>query len=129
MELVTPLDLIIRIISRARDGEVPQSSENMEDLDEEDAEAGEADADSSDADIIALLTELPENEHAELLALAWVGNGTFDAGDWDVALAATTETENETTLEQLSDMPMLAAHLEAGLEAFDISLGQANMTG
>ena len=129
MELVTPLDLIVRIIACARDEDAPQSSEITEDLDEEDDGATEALTDSSDADILALLTGLPDSEHAELLALAWVGNGTFDASDWDVALAATAEAESGTALEQLSDMPMLAAHLEAGLEAFDISSEQANTSG
>ena len=129
MELVTPLDLIIRIISCADDGDAPQSSENAEYPDEEDAGTEDEIADSSDEEISALLTGLPESEHKELLALAWVGNGTFEAGDWDEALTATVATENVSALDQLSDMPMLAAHLEAGLEAFDISSDQANTTG
>ena len=55
------------------------------------------------------------------LALAWVGRGTFDVSEWDDAFAEASDTDPESAIDDLLDMPLLAAHLEAGLAAFDYS--------
>ena len=48
-----------------------------------------------------------------------MGQGTYDAADWDEAFEAASEEGN--VVEELMDMPMLASVLEAGLAAFDLS--------
>ena len=53
------------------------------------------------------------------LAFCWVGQGTYDASEWDEALE---EAGNETKIVgELMDMPMLASVLEAGMAAFEIT--------
>ena len=50
-----------------------------------------------------------------------MGRGTFDVSEWDDAMAEANDTDPESTIDDLLDMPLLAAHLEAGLAAFDYS--------
>jgi len=129
MEPLTPLDTICRIILRAKEYEaqVPidyDGGEAPENVDDE--ESGETLSVLDDSintsveeELIASLEDLADDQQAEILAFAWVGQGTYDAADWDEALEAASE-EN-SIVEELMDMPMLASVLEAGLAAFDLS--------
>ena len=56
--------------------------------------------------------------------LCWVGQGTYDASDWDEALEEANELTrdgSDAAIDELMDMPMLASVLEAGLAAFELS--------
>ncbi len=67
-------------------------------------------------------TTLAEDQQAELLAFCWVGQGTYDASDWDEAIAeATDEIAGGGIVDQFLEMPMLASVLEAGMAAFELS--------
>jgi len=129
MEPLTPLETLCRIILRAREYEaqVPtdyDGGEAPENVDDE--ESGETLSVLDDSintsveeELIASIEDLAEDQQAELLAFAWVGQGTYDAADWDEAVEAAAEENN--VVEELMDMPMLASVLEAGMAAFDIS--------
>jgi hypothetical protein len=71
--------------------------------------------------MVALLDDLGDDQLQELLALAWVGRGTYDATEWTDALEAAADADSEDPVEQLLDMPTLAAYLDAGLAAFDLN--------
>ena len=128
MEPLTPLETLCRIILRAKEYEaqVPTDYDGGE-TPENDADEGEetlAVLDDSintsvEKELLASFEDLADDQLAELLAFAWVGQGTYDASDWDEALEAAAEESNIP--EELMDMPMLASVLEAGLEAFDIT--------
>ena len=138
MELLTPLDIICRLILRAKEMEaqVPSTSsdddpENVDDFDDGGGEAlSVLDDDLNDGveeEIQALLDDLAEDQLAEVVGLAWVGRGTYDTSEWDEAFAEANDLSMEQRIEELLDMPLLAGHLEAGLAAFDYScdgLGQ-----
>jgi len=129
MEPLTPLETLCRIILRAREYEaqVPtdyDGGEAPENVDDE--ESGETLSVLDDSintsveeELIASIEDLAEDQQAELLAFAWIGQGTYDAADWDEAVEAAAEETN--IVEELMDMPMLASVLEAGMAAFDIS--------
>ena len=133
MDLTVSLETVCRLIVRAREleAQVP-SIENDEEEDPTDSddplavledEANEAVED----EVRTLLEDLADDEAQEVLALAFVGRGTYDASEWDEALEAAGEESAESIVEQLLDMPMLAGYLDAGLSAFDLScdgLGQ-----
>lgn len=129
MELETPLDTICRLIVRARewDSQVPSLEPDEVDEDEPVQQDDQYDVmideknSSVEEEIEGLLEDLPEDELYEVLALAWIGRGTFEADDWDDALEAAADGEPEDAIAQLMDMPMLAAYLDAGLAAFDLS--------
>ena len=64
-------------------------------------------------EVQALLDDLADDQLAEVLALAWVGRGTFDASEWDDAFAEANDLDNDERMDELLDMPLLAGHLEA----------------
>jgi hypothetical protein len=132
MELLTPLDTICRLILRAKEleAQVPAADpdEDPEDVDDYDDEGGETLSvledelnDGVEEEVEALLDELADDQLAEIVALAWVGRGTYDASEWDDAMAEATDLDPKERLDELTDMPLLAGHLEAGLAAFDYS--------
>jgi hypothetical protein len=77
--------------------------------------------DGVEEEVQATLEDLAEDQLAEVLALAWVGRGTYDSSEWDEAFAEAGELDPDERIDELLDMPLLAGHLEAGLAAFDYS--------
>ena len=55
-----------------------------------------------------------EDEQIELVALAWVGRGTFAVEDWNDAIAEARRAHNKRTAEYLFSLPMLGDYLEEG---------------
>ena len=132
MDLLTPLETYCRLLLRAREleAQVPaavpdEDADNVDDFDDEGGEALSALEDELNTgveeEIRAALDDLADDQLAEALALAWVGRGTYDASEWDDAFAEASDTDPESTVDELLDMPLLASHLEAGLAAFDYS--------
>lgn len=127
MELLTPLETICRLIIRAREleAQVPEiETDDAEDAADSDDEFAVLEDDSDDAveqEMTALLDDLAEDQLQEVLALAWVGRGTYDASEWDDALEEASDRDAEDPIDQLLDMPTLAAYLDAGLAAFDLN--------
>jgi len=127
MELTVSLDTICRLIIRARENEaqVPAIEADDEpdptDTDDPYAVLENESNEAIEEEMTALLEELGDDEIAEVLALAMVGRGTFDASEWDEALEAANEESPQSAVDQLLEMPMLAGYLDAGLAAFDLS--------
>lgn len=128
MEPLTPLETLCRIILRAKEYEaqVPtdydggEAPENVDDSDEETLSVLDDSINTSvEEELIASIEDLAEDQQAELLAFAWVGQGTYEAADWDEAVEEAASENN--IVEELMEMPMLASVLEAGLAAFDIN--------
>lgn len=68
---------------------------------------------------------LNEDEAANLVAIMWVGRDSFDASDWDEALATARAEATAPTADYLTGIPELPDHLEAGLEALGIDVADA----
>lgn len=64
-----------------------------------------------------LIGDLNVDEAAELVALAWLGRGDYEAGEWETAVADAKARGNNRTAQYLMGMPMLSDWLEDGLEA------------
>ena len=133
MDPLTPLDTLCRIILRAREYEAQtptdydggEAAENVDD-DEEGALSVLDDTinDSVEEELQAAFEDLGEDQLAEVVAFCWVGQGTYDAGDWDEATEeaqSLVTTGTDAAISELLDMPMLASVLEAGLAAFELS--------
>ncbi len=132
MELLTPLETICRLILRSREleAQVPSTAEEetADDVDDYDDDGDQALSvlddelnDGVEEEVQALLEDLAEDQLAEIVALAWVGRGTYDASEWDEAFAEAGELGPDERIDELLDMPLLAGHLDAGLAAFDYS--------
>ncbi len=128
MDPATPIETLCRIILRAREYEaqVPtdyDGGEAPENVDGEDGDTLSVLDDEMNSgveeELTAALDDLAEDQLIEVLAFCWVGQGTYDASEWDEALE---EAANENKIiAELIDMPMLASVLEAGMAAFEIS--------
>lgn len=133
MDPLTPLDTLCRIILRAREYEAQTPSdydgnETPDNVDDEDEGAlsvlDDTLNDSVEEELRAILDDLGEDQLAEVVAFCWVGQGTYEAADWDEAMeeaTALTATGSDVAIDELMDMPMLASVLEAGLAAFELS--------
>jgi hypothetical protein len=128
MEPLTPLETLCRIILRAREYEaqVPTDYDGGEAPENVDNEGGEALSVLDDSintgveeELAAAIEDLADDQQAELLAFAWVGQGTYDASDWDEAMEEASAVGS--IVEELMEMPMLASVLESGMASFDIS--------
>ena len=131
MDLTIPLETVCRIVLRAREFEVlvpdTDPDDGSNDTDDRSVDVLEDDGESPvEEELRATIDDLADDEKAELIALAWVGRGTYDGSEWADALEEAAE-ESRDTADYLLGLPMLAAYLEAGLAAFDLScegLGQ-----
>jgi hypothetical protein len=133
MDPLTPLDTICRIILRAREYEAQtptdyDGNEAADNIDDEEEGAlsvlDDTVNDSVEEELQAAFEDLGEDQLAEVLAFCWVGQGTYDAADWDEAYeeAQSTVTSGaDGAIDELLDMPMLASVMESGLAAFDLS--------
>ena len=128
MDPLTPLDTLCRIVLRAREYEaqVPSDYEGNEAADNVDDANGDVLSVLDDAintsveeELRVALDDLAEDQLAEVLAFCWVGQGTYDASDWDEAMEEAGQEKG--AIDELIDMPMLASVLEAGMAAFDLS--------
>lgn len=79
--------------------------------------AEEEEQDLTTEELRELIADLNVDEAADLVALAWVGRGDYEASEWTDAVAAARERANKRTATYLLGMPMLADWLEEGLEA------------
>lgn len=132
MELLTPLDTFCRLILRAKEleAQVPaqdpdQEADNVDDYDDEGGEAlsvlEDELNDGVEEEVQAMLDDLADDQLAEAVALAWIGQGTYDVSEWDEALAEANDLSGDERMDELMDMPLLGGHLESGLAAFDYS--------
>ena len=133
MDPLTPLDTLCRIIIRAREYEAQtatdydggEAADNVDD--EEEGTLSVLDDsinDSVEEELTAAFEDLGEDQLAEVVAFCWVGQGTYEAADWDEAMEEAQSLVSDGTdgaIAQLMDMPMLASVLESGLAAFDLS--------
>lgn len=128
MDPVTPIETLCRIILRAREYEaqVPTDYDGGEAPENVDGENGEALSvlddsinSSVEEELTAVFDDLADDQIAEVLAFCWVGQGTYEASDWDEALEEAGEEDKPVA--ELMDMPMLASVLESGMAAFEIS--------
>ena len=133
MDPLTPLDTLCRIILRAREYEAQtptdyDGNEAADNVDDEDEGAlsvlDDTINDSVEEELKAAFDDLGEDQLAEVLAFCWVGQGTYEAGDWDEAIEEAQSlvgSGTEHAIAELMDMPMLASVLESGMAAFDLS--------
>ncbi|WP_321501186.1 DUF3775 domain-containing protein [Breoghania sp.] len=71
-------------------------------------------------ELVALLDDLNVDEAAELVAIAWIGRGDYDASDLDTAREEARSRAHGPTARYLARMSLLADYLEAGLDSLDL---------
>jgi hypothetical protein len=132
MDPLTPLETLCRIILRAREYEAQTvdfaDDEDADDVnDEQEGMLSVLEDDINDSveeELRAVFEDLGEDQLAEVIAFCWVGQGTYEAADWDEAMEEAQGLVGESVEEaigELMDQPMLASVLDSGLAAFDLS--------
>ncbi len=71
------------------------------------------------------IRDLNVDEQASLVALAWIGRGSFAPEELDEALATARAEQNSRTDDYLLGMPLLPDYLEEGLERLGYSVEDA----
>jgi hypothetical protein len=122
-ELDISAEKVAWIIVRAREleGKVAPFMNDSEAVDEQGGGILEnRSRDTTERELRGFLAALNQDELANLVALSWLGRGTYDLDDWDRALATAKSERTNSTANYLLQTPDVADHLEAGLEAFGI---------
>jgi hypothetical protein len=126
-----PLDIapekVAHVIIKAReyDAKVGAWNDTREEGDaEEDPSAILEDFadDPTRAELVGFIDALNYDEQANLVALAWVGRGTFEKEEFAEAVETARNERVNTTAGYLLGMPLLADYLEEGLEKLGFSV-------
>lgn len=132
VELGINVDKVCHIIVRARQFDAkegitdPDSGSNASDDGMtdvlEDLPTGQ---DATRLEIVEFIRALDEDEQFSLVALAWVGRGTYDLSEWNDALSEARSEHNKRVAEYLLTLPLLGDYLEEGLAAFGENCGES----
>jgi hypothetical protein len=103
------------IVRRAREID----AEDVELPAEEEAREADEAPDAPALELASWIADLTESEQAELVALYWIGRGDGEAEDFEALVEQARASQSAPTERYLLDAPLLADHLEAGLDALD----------
>ena len=87
--------------------------DGMADVLEDDSEN-----DAVQQELTAFINGMDEEEQTNLVALAWLGRGTYGIDEWQEALDTAKTEHNKRTAQYLLGLPLLGDYLAEGLEAF-----------
>ncbi len=73
------------------------------------------------------IESLNEEQQYTLVALMWLGRGTYGVDEWETALDDARAAANDRTAEYLLGTPLLADYLEEGLSQFGFSCEDIEM--
>ncbi len=77
--------------------------------------------DRAEPELRAFIEGMNEDEQAELVALMWVGRGSFEPEDFGEAVLTVLAEATTPCADYLLGSPHLAEHLENGLDALGYS--------
>jgi hypothetical protein len=79
----------------------------------------------AESELRGFIDRLSEDEQAELVALMWIGRGSFEAEEWDEAVRTAMSEATTPCADYLIGTPHLSDHLENGLDAMGYSAADA----
>ncbi len=77
--------------------------------------------DRAEGEVRAFIERLAEDEQASLVALMWIGRGSFTADELEEAKATARDEATTPTADYLLGTPHVSDHLENGLEELGLS--------
>jgi len=75
----------------------------------------------AEGELRAFIDRLTEEEQASLVAVMWIGRGSFDAEEIEEAKHTASEEATTPCADYLIGTPHLSDHLENGLDALGLS--------
>ncbi len=123
-------DKVAHIILRAR--EVDAKTEAWDDEDDKDRDDLTSETiledlpeDATRQELKEFLESLNEDELASLIALAWIGRGTYAPGEMDEALSTAKSEHGGNGVAYLFSLPLLPDYLEDALDQLGYSVEDA----
>jgi hypothetical protein len=120
-------DKIAFVILRAREFEAdvtipdePSSAIDAED--DADAILENRSSDATRSEIAEFISGLNEDEQADLVALVWIGRGTYSAEEFEEAVEMAKAERTNPTEDYLLGIPLLPDYLEAGLDKMGFTI-------
>ena len=123
-ELGLSLDTVTFIILKAREYDVKEADSDPDDgsnptddgqtdvlVDKEDDPVAE--------ELRGAINGLRDDQRARLVALAWLGRGTYALDEWQEAVTMARAEHHARAVEYLLGLPLLGDYLEDGLAMFD----------
>ena len=78
--------------------------------------------DATEEEVREFISGLNDDDKATLVALAWIGRGSFDKAEWEDALREAREQHGpDDTAAYLMGLPLLGDYLAEGMAAFGYS--------
>jgi hypothetical protein len=117
-------DKLAFIIERAREFDVkeadsdPDSGSNPTDDGDSDVLEDKS-GDATREELAGAIRALNEDERAELIALAWLGRGTYDLEEWSDAVSTARSEHGRRADQYLLGLPLLGDYLEDGMALFE----------
>lgn len=123
-------DKVAYVILKAREVDVKADAwDDESDLDRDDADAEtileNLPEDATRQELREFLEGLNEDEQASLIALAWIGRGTYAPAELDEAIATAKSEHGVNGVAYLFSLPLLPDYLEDGLDQLGVSAGGA----
>lgn len=124
IDLAIATDKVCHIIVKARAWDAKQADDDP-DSGSNATDDGMADVlesghnDATRAELVAFIRALDVEEQVNLVALAWLGRGTYELSEWREALETARNEHTARTAEYLLGLPMLGDYLEEGLAVFN----------
>jgi hypothetical protein len=128
-ELAVGLDTIARIVLLAHEFDVKVGSSDPEadPVDDDDVDAAVLEDRPSDPvrkELASLISDLDVDAQVDLVTLVWLGRDDLGPEDWEDTRAIALEEHNSRTAAYLLGTPLLADHLEAGLDALGLDISE-----
>ncbi len=121
---------VAHVIVKVRELDVKVAAWDEPDSNQFDEEDGESiledrSSDATRREVKEFIAALNDDEKAHLVALAWLGRGTFSADEFDEAVATAFAERTNPTERYLLGIPLLADYLEEGLDKLGYSVEDA----
>ena len=79
----------------------------------------------AEPELRAFIDRMSEDEQSELVAIMWIGRGSFEAEEFEEAVETARSEASTPCADYLLGTPHLSDHLENGLDALGISAADA----
>lgn len=105
-------------------------SDASDSVDDRFVDALEDEADNpTQRELRAAIAGLNSDACAQLVALAWLGRGDYEAAEWGEAVEAARSRAETSTARYLMGIPLLADFIEDGADKLGISLAADEVAG
>lgn len=120
------VEKVAHVIVRARELDAKvESWDQSGDEAEGDSILADRGDDATAAELKSFIADLNDDEKVSLVALMWIGRGTYEADEWAEARQTAIAEAVNATEDYLLGSPMLADFLEEGLEKLGLSVEDA----